>query len=69
MTLARGAGGVTLVAVHFAGGETQYPGYAVHRDTTLTVRDATGDTRDVRLFGASFEQDGAWKVFSYVVDD
>jgi hypothetical protein len=58
----------TLVAVRFAGESTQYPSYTVHRDTTLTVRDPDGMTRNVQFFGSSFEKDGAWKVFSYVVD-
>jgi hypothetical protein len=41
----------------------------VHRDAELVVRDADGATRAVRLFGSLIEQDGAWKVFSYVADD
>jgi hypothetical protein len=58
----------TLVAVRFAGEITRYPSYTVHRETTLTVRDGSGTTKNVRFFGSSLEKDGAWKVFSYVVE-
>jgi hypothetical protein len=69
-TLAREGGRqATLVAVRFDGEVTKYPGYTVRRETALTVRDAVGATRSVRLFGSSLEKDGEWKVFSYVVDD
>jgi hypothetical protein len=50
-------------------GETEYRSYTVHRETTLTVVDGTGRQAHVRLFGSLVEKDGAWKVFSYVVDD
>jgi hypothetical protein len=49
--------------------QTTYPGYVVHHDTTLTVRDAAGTERDLRVCGSMIEKDGAWKVFSYVVDE
>ena len=68
-TLAREGGRqAMLVAVRFDGEVTEYPSYTVRRETTLTVRDATGATRTVRLFGSSLEKDGGWKVFSYVID-
>ncbi|OFW14114.1 MAG: hypothetical protein A3F70_01265 [Acidobacteria bacterium RIFCSPLOWO2_12_FULL_67_14] len=57
-----------LVSVRFDGDATSYPSYRVHRETVLQVRDERGEVADVRLFGASLEKDGVWKVFSYVVD-
>jgi hypothetical protein len=68
-TLARDGGTrPALVAVRFGGGVTRYPSYTVHPETILTVRSTDGATRDVRLYGSSFERGGAWKVFSYVTD-
>ena len=57
-----------LVGVSF-GGETQYPSYVVHRAATMRVRNASGAEQDIRVSGSMIEKDGAWKVFSYVVDD
>jgi hypothetical protein len=48
---------------------TPYAGFKVHRKATFHVRDASGHETDVRLCGSMIEQDGAWKVFSYVVED
>jgi hypothetical protein len=58
-----------LSGLRFAGETTQYATYAVHRDTMLRIRDESGRESEVRLFGSTVEKDGAWKVFSYVVDD
>jgi hypothetical protein len=41
----------------------------VHRDAELVVAGRDGDERIVRVFGALVEQEGRWKVFSYVADD
>ncbi len=49
--------------------KTTYPDYVVHHDTTLTVRDAAGAEREIRVCGSMLEKGGAWKVFSYVVDE
>jgi hypothetical protein len=57
-----------FIAVRSAGETTRYQTYAVHRETVLTVRDSDGTELTLRLFGSSIEKDGAWKVFSYVVD-
>jgi hypothetical protein len=57
-----------LTEVTFEGEPTRYSSYTVHRDTTLTVRDARGAVVTLRLYGSTFEKDGAYKVFSYVVD-
>ena len=48
---------------------TPYAGFRIHRKATFRVRDASGQETDVRLCGSMIEQDGAWKVFSYVVED
>jgi hypothetical protein len=50
-------------------GRTDYESYRVHRATTFRVRDASGMERELRLIGSMIEKNGAWKVFSYVVDD
>jgi hypothetical protein len=50
-------------------GQTDYRTYRVHREATLRVRDSNGEERDLRVCGSMLEQDGAWKVFSYVVGD
>ena len=57
-----------LVTVTFTG-KTDYGPYRVHREATFAVRDAVGDTSALRVIGSMIEQDGAWKVFSYVVDE
>jgi anaerobic glycerol-3-phosphate dehydrogenase len=57
-----------LVDVRFAG-VTAYRTSRVHREVTLRVRDAGGAETDLRVCGSMIEQDGAWKVFSYVVAD
>lgn len=56
-----------LRRVSFAG-QTKYPSYIVHRETTLHIRDASGVERPLRVYGSMIEKDGAWKVFSFVVD-
>jgi hypothetical protein len=58
-----------LTGVRFAGETTRYATFTVHRDTMLRVRDDAGRESEMRLFGSTVEKDGAWKVFSYVVDD
>jgi hypothetical protein len=51
------------------GGKTPYGAYTVHRDTTFDVVDASGVPETIRVCGSFVEKDGAWKVFSYVVDE
>jgi hypothetical protein len=58
---------LTLKSLRFSG-YTDYPGYRVHRATTLRVTDVTGEQTDLRIFGSLLEKEGAWKVFSYVAD-
>ena len=57
-----------LVNVRFRGETSQYRHYLVHRDARLTLRDAQGGEETVPLFGSILEQDGRFKVFSYVTD-
>ena len=57
-----------FVKLSFRGETSQYRHYLVHRDARLTVRDAGGTETTVPLFGSVFEQDGRFKVFSYVTD-
>jgi hypothetical protein len=57
-----------LIDVRFEG-ETDYGTYRVHRDATLRVRDAGGVETDLRVCGSMLQHDGAWKVFSYIVND
>ncbi len=56
-----------LVRVTFKG-DTPYANYRVHRDATFRVTIASGEEVDLRVCGSMLEKDGAWKVFSYVVD-
>lgn len=64
----RGGQRVSLDRVRFAG-LTSYATYRVHREATFDVRDASGVQAAVRVCGSMIEKDGAWKVFSYVVDE
>ena len=48
---------------------TDYGQYRVHREASLQVRDASGQVTTIRVCGSMIEKGGAWKVFSYVVDD
>jgi hypothetical protein len=48
---------------------TDYGQYRVHREANLQVRDASGQVTTIRVCGSMLEKGGAWKVFSYVVDD
>jgi hypothetical protein len=57
-----------LVRVRFLGGTARYKTYLIHRETALTVKDATGTELQLRLFGSTLEKDGQFKVFSFVVD-
>ena len=57
-----------LVDVRFEG-MSDYRTYRVHREATLRVRDTAGGEHDLRVCGSMLEQDGAWKVFSYVINN
>lgn len=47
---------------------TDYSTFRVHREATFRVRDAEAKETSVRVCGSMIETNGAWKVFSYVVD-
>lgn len=59
---------IDVKAVTFEGETSTYGDVTVHRDTQIVLAGGDGRRR-VRLFGSMIEKDGAWKVFSYVVDD
>jgi hypothetical protein len=59
----------TLLRVEQAGETSRYGTSAIHRDTVLVVRDEAGAERRLRLYGSTLEQDGRFKVFSFVVDE
>ncbi len=68
-TLDRHAGEAFEVSsVDFLGETTDYGGFLVHRETALTVRRGGGEPEVVRLFGSMIEQDGRFKIFSFVTD-
>jgi hypothetical protein len=60
--------GFRVMGVRFTGETTDYETFRVHRASTLTLRDRDGHDTQMRLFGSMVEQDGRFKVFSYVVD-
>jgi len=55
--------------VRFAGEMSRYGDVVVYRRTELVVAADAGAERVIRLFGSTIEQDGRYKVFSYVVGD
>ena len=57
-----------LIDVRFSA-VTDYQTYRVHREATFRVRDASGVERDLRACGSMIEEGGAWKVFSYVIEE
>jgi len=57
-----------FVSMRYLGGDTVYPTYTVHNKAIVTVRDHSGDVRELRLFGSVLELDGQYKLFSYVAD-
>ena len=64
----RGGRRYELVAVDFAGETTDYGPFRVHRKTVLTVRTPAGEEETLRVFGSLLEQDGRYKIFSFVTD-
>jgi hypothetical protein len=59
---------LTLVDVRL-GEASVYDGYTVHRGVVFVVRTPDGTTEDLRVCGSMVEQQGRWKVFSYVTSD
>ena len=69
-TLGRfGGRSLTLIRVEFTGESTAYGRVRVHRGTRLVLRDPAGREQASRLFGAVVEEDGRFKVFSFVAAD
>jgi hypothetical protein len=60
--------GLRVVSVAFTGDTTDYDTYRVMRKSLVTLRDAAGEQTTARLFGSIIEQNGRYKIFSYVVD-
>ena len=59
---------LALEAVDFDGETTDYGAFRVHRETALAVRLPDGKRSVVRVFGSMIEQDGRFKIFSFVTD-
>jgi hypothetical protein len=60
--------GFQVARVSFEGETTDYQTHRIHRKTVVTLRDRNGRETTGRLFGSTIEQNGRYKVFSYVVD-
>ncbi len=54
-----------FVNVRFSEEPVAYQDARVHGEPVLTVRDEEGKEGEVKMFGAVFELNGAYKVFSY----
>lgn len=55
--------------VLFDGGATAYKTFVVHRKPRLVVKElASGQQRDIAIFGSVIEHDGRYKLFSYVIN-
>lgn len=65
---AHGGAPYTFVAIAFTGERSSYGGVSVVRDSVITVRTAAGSVERLELFGSMIEQDGRYKVFSFVTD-
>jgi hypothetical protein len=57
-----------FVKLSFHGETSQYRHYLVHRDARLVVKNEEASEERVKLFGSVLEQNGRFKVFSYVTD-
>ena len=57
-----------LVAVDFVGETTDYGPFRVHREAVLTVRAPDGERATLRIFGSMLEQDGRYRILSFVTD-
>jgi len=66
--LEEGGRTLELEAVTFSGPARDYGPFRIYPEARLTVRDRDGERRVVRLFGSMVEADGAWKVYSYILD-
>ena len=60
--------GARVSGIEFRGETTRYGDLTIRRASVVTVIDGEGQPVDVRLFGSMLEQNGRFKVFSYVTD-
>jgi len=58
-----------IVSVDLEGHARDYGGFRVHSGVSLKVREPGGGSSELRVFGSLIEQEGRWKVFSYIVDE
>jgi hypothetical protein len=68
--LVEGFGGrrLSLVRIEFAGETTRYRTFSVRRKAVVVAHDGGEAVERFRLFGSVLEQQGRFKLFSYVVD-
>lgn len=59
---------LTLRRIEFHGETTDYGPFSVSRDSELTVADADGHERTIRVFGSVLKSGRRYTLFSYVVD-
>jgi hypothetical protein len=68
-TIARHGGQpLTFVGIATTGAASDYGTVRVDRDSMMTVRTASGDVEEVKLFGSIVRQGAHYKVFSYVTE-
>lgn len=60
--------GARLSGIEFSGETSRYGALTFRRGSVVTVTDGEGRAVKVRLFGSMLEQNGRYKVFSYVTD-
>ena len=60
--------GARAVAITFEGDTSRYGTITIRRQSVITLTDAGGHSTKARLFGSMLEQNGRYKVFSYVTD-
>ena len=63
-----GGAPLTFVSIDFKGASSNYGDVRVDRDSTVTVRTATGEIEQLQLFGSMVRQGSGYKVFRYVTD-
>lgn len=67
--MASGGRPYELLELRFDGEVTPYQTYRVHQNAVFIVRERGGVPTELRLCGSMLEKYGAWKVFSFVVED
>lgn len=59
---------LALEALAFRGPVSDYGAFRVHRETWLTLRDASGVRHERQLFGSMIASTDGWKIYSYITD-